>query len=252
MAPHPGGCGSRGRRVAALVQPVGQVPIANRPKYRAIRRAGHKLDPMGVLRFASSEACAGAGGPSPRLLRPRALVSFTRGHAHEAGIGERRAPAFRDCGSLGRTRKRRACRQRSAHLLALDGPAFDRPSRLPSFAEVAGVVEVLAGGPIRGDLQAQLPVSRVAERPPRPAPGSLGSRLRRASAPRSQRAKRKARSVSQRHCGPGVQAPAKASARAAAQPPYRSVTVDGAGHSPPCSRLSASPPRRRACVRDQS
>jgi hypothetical protein len=49
-----------------------------------------------------------------------------------------------------------------------------------------------------------------------------------------------------------VQAPPKASARAAAQLPYRSMTVDGAGHSPACSRLSASPPRRRACVLDQS
>ena len=36
---------------------------------------------------------------------------------------------------------------------------------------------------------------------------------------------------------------------AAAQGPHRSVTVDGAGHSPACSRLSAPPPRRRACVR---
>jgi len=45
---------------------------------------------------------------------------------------------------------------------------------------------------------------------------------------------------------PGVQAPPKASARAAAQAPYRSVTVDGAGHSPACSRLSA---RHRADVR---
>src|SRR5437588_5347057 len=51
---------------------------------------------------------------------------------------------------------------------------------------------------------------------------------------------------------PGVQAPSKASARAAAQLPYRSMTVDDAGHSPACSRFSASPPRRRACVRDQS
>ena len=51
---------------------------------------------------------------------------------------------------------------------------------------------------------------------------------------------------------PGVHAPPKASARAAAHAPYRSMTVDGAGHSPACSRLSASPPRRRACVRDQS
>jgi len=59
-------------------------------------------------------------------------------------------------------------------------------------------------------------------------------------------------SVCQRHVPPTVQAPPKASARAPAQLPYRSMTVDGAGHSPACSRLSGSPPRRRACVRDQS
>jgi hypothetical protein len=49
-----------------------------------------------------------------------------------------------------------------------------------------------------------------------------------------------------------VQAPLKASVRDFAQLPYRSVTVDDAGHSPACSRLSASPPRWRAWVRDQS
>ena len=62
----------------------------------------------------AARPAARAGRPSPRPLRPRALVSFTRGHAHGAGTGERRAPAFRDCGSLGRNRKRRACRQRCA------------------------------------------------------------------------------------------------------------------------------------------
>ena len=76
--------------------------------------------------------------------------------------------------------------------------------------------------------------------------------LRRSSPPRSKMTKRKRGSVYQRHQGPGVQAPPKTSARAAAQAPYRSMTVDGAGHSPACSRLSASPPRRRAWVRDQS
>ena len=44
------------------------------------------------------------------------------------------------------------------------------------FAEVAGVAEVLAGGPIGGDLQAHLAVPRVAEWSPGPAPGSLLAR----------------------------------------------------------------------------
>ena len=43
-----------------------------------------------------------------------------------------------------------------------------------------------------------------------------------------------------------------AAARAAPQVPTRLVTTLAAGHSPPASRSSASPPRRRACVRDQS
>ena len=36
--------------------------IANRPKYRAIPRAGHKLDPMGVLRFAVAVGQRFGGG----------------------------------------------------------------------------------------------------------------------------------------------------------------------------------------------
>jgi hypothetical protein len=40
----------------------------------------------------------------------KALVSFGRERAEDADTGERRAPAFRDCGSLGRSRRRRACR----------------------------------------------------------------------------------------------------------------------------------------------
>jgi len=43
-----------------------------------------------------------------------------------------------------------------------------------------------------------------------------------------------------------------ATARAPLQVPNRLVTTLDAGHSPPAKRLSASPPRRRACVGDQS
>ena len=49
----------------------------------------------------------------------------------------------------------------------------------PALPRLREIAEVLASGPIRGDLQAQLPVSRVAQRLPEPAPGSLGSRSRR-------------------------------------------------------------------------
>ena len=61
-------------------------------------------------------ACSEAGralGPSVAMTaEARALGSFTRGHAFEAGTGEGRAPAFRHCGSLGRNRNRRACRHK--------------------------------------------------------------------------------------------------------------------------------------------
>ena len=68
-------------------------------------------EPAATRISPAARPAARAGRPSPRPLRPRALVSFTHGHAHEAGTGDRRAPAFRDCGSLGRKRKRRGCRQ---------------------------------------------------------------------------------------------------------------------------------------------
>jgi hypothetical protein len=44
----------------------------------------------------------------------------------------------------------------------------------------------------------------------------------------------------------------EAAARATAQVPKSRVTTLDAGHSPSASRLGASPPRRPACVRDQS
>ena len=49
-----------------------------------------------------------------------------------------------------------------------------------------------------------------------------------------------------------VQPSGNASDRAAAQVPYMSMTVEGAGQSRARQRFNASPPRRRACVRDQS
>lgn len=49
----------------------------------------------------------------------------------------------------------------------------DRPHRLPSFAAIAAVTDVLALGLIRGDVQAHLAVARVAEQPPSSTPTSL-------------------------------------------------------------------------------
>jgi hypothetical protein len=79
--------------------------VLNSGRRRRLRTAGP------TLVFASSE--------TGRAFRPsvavtggsNAPVSFRRGHAEKAGTGDRRAPAFRDCGSLGRNRKRRAIRR---------------------------------------------------------------------------------------------------------------------------------------------
>jgi hypothetical protein len=72
------------------------------------------------------------------------------------------------------------------------------------FAEVAGVAELLAGGPIRGDLHTWL-VRRVAERSPGPMPGSLPVRTGGRSVcgdrrhPPLRTAERRRGSVRQRH-----------------------------------------------------
>ena len=50
----------------------------------------------------------------------------------------------------------------------------DRPWRLPSFAAVAGAADVLAGSPIRGDLQAHLTVTRAAKQSPAATPIAAG------------------------------------------------------------------------------
>jgi hypothetical protein len=52
--------------------------------------------------------------------------------------------------------------------------------------------------------------------------------------------------------GTGAELSRNASTRAAAHVANSRLTVLGAGHSPRSRRSSASPPRRRACVRDQS
>src|SRR5581483_8795649 len=52
-------------------------------------------------------------------------------------------------------------------------PCCDRPRRLPSFAAVAGAAELLAGGPIRGDLQAHRALARAAEQAPASTPAAL-------------------------------------------------------------------------------
>ena len=95
----------------------------------------------------AARPAARTGRPTPRPLRPRALVSVTRGHAHEAGTGQRRAPAFRDCVSVGRNRKRRACRQKGVltHRAPLFGerwPTDPGPGALGQLRELAHVPSV--------------------------------------------------------------------------------------------------------------
>ena len=123
------------------------------------------------------------------------------------------------------------------------------------FAAVAGATDVLAGSPICGDLQAHLCRSRgraVAERR-----RLLQRRMALACAATVATRVHRRPSASEGPCIDGIEAQALRHRRRRRRwpppsLPVRSVTMVGAGHSPACSRLSASPPRRRACVRDQS
>ena len=143
---------------AATSEPSGGLPLPGRkhpaePLTRIPARTLKQSARGATAETSHSPAArpaARSGRPSPATAEARALVSFTRGHAYEDGAGERRAPAFRDCGSLGRNRKRRACRQSRAspragaptgvtadaiHLVSADSRA-DEP--LPCFLCSAG------------------------------------------------------------------------------------------------------------------
>ena len=76
--------------------------------------------------------------------------------------------------------------------------------------------------------------------------------LRRPSAPRSQMAKLKRGVRMSTALAPRRSGAAEGVGAGRRPGSVQIVTVDGAGHSPACSRLSASPPRRRAWVLDQS
>ena len=114
--------------------------------------------------FASCEARRVVGLRIPSLIGLTSLLFRVRGYAQPVGAGPIRGPALIP---------REVCWPRT-HAPSLSPKVricshstvrrCDRPWRLPSFAAVARVVEVLAGGPIRGDLQAHLAVA-----PPGPA-----------------------------------------------------------------------------------
>jgi hypothetical protein len=64
------------------------------PDTRANTYAGLDSRVVGHLHVASSEADCPFGSSVAATAEFKTLVSFGRGHAHEAGTGERRAPAF--------------------------------------------------------------------------------------------------------------------------------------------------------------
>jgi hypothetical protein len=82
----------------------------------------HPREHEGRCRPAFTSDVLVASSEAGRAFRPsvnataesRALVSCRCGYASDAGTGEHRAPAFKDCGSLRRNRTRRACRQSRA------------------------------------------------------------------------------------------------------------------------------------------
>jgi hypothetical protein len=104
-------------------------------------RVGSFLVRPGRSRWCGTRAEAKAGvcqggrePPAPRHIRAPALVdpevirrgrreplvSFRRGYGQEATTGEHRAPAFRNCGSLGRNRPRPARRHQQGAQLSGD------------------------------------------------------------------------------------------------------------------------------------
>ena len=132
-------------RVRGYARPVGAGPI-RRPALTC--REVCWLRTHTPSSSPAARPAARAGRPSPRPLRPRALVSFTRGHAHEGGTGEHRAPAFRDCGSLGRNRERRACR-RGCRVKVCPGrlmEAWDAPELACLRSRSGDVVAAVAAG----------------------------------------------------------------------------------------------------------
>ena len=86
-----------------------------------------------ALHVASSEAGRAFRPSVVATAESRALVSLMRVHAYEGGTGERRA-AFRDCGSFGRNRKRRACRQSRASRHGRPASRRDHGTEAPAFA----------------------------------------------------------------------------------------------------------------------
>jgi len=102
-------------------------------------RSGEPRHPQ----FASSDAGRGFRPSIAATAEVRALVSFTRGHAYEAGVGERRARAFGDCGSLGRNRKRRACRHKRVSRLLRRCPSNRGRPRV--FAAAVGAIRQRRG-----------------------------------------------------------------------------------------------------------
>jgi len=120
------------------------------------------------------------------------------------------------------------------------------------FAEVAGLADVLAGRPIRGELQAHLRVALVAQRSPGPTPGSLLVRNNGRSFPATVGAAvhRRPSARAGPVCRHARRSDAAEGVSAGRRPCPVQIDRSGRrGHSPACSRLSTSPPRRRACVR---
>jgi hypothetical protein len=110
---------------------------------------------------------------------PSTFMTHLLSHPEVTQRASRRRPAARSL-RVSRCRRRRPCLSPVARPAAPSVVGPPRPiGSEPWFAAVAGVADLLAGGPIRRALQAHLAVARVAEQPPASTPTSLPERTRR-------------------------------------------------------------------------
>ena len=99
----------------------------------------------------------------------------------DTGSHDARRPGYlcgHGCGSRPAQRPRTCCSPISGSAASSTVGRSGRIGRRPCFGAAAGVVDALAGGPIRRDLQAHRATARVAEQPPASTPVSLPERTR--------------------------------------------------------------------------
>ena len=142
---------------------------------------------MRAAEGSSAELCRSRCEPDTRILQPpgqqprgpRSRHSYRTHAATHHGRGT--YTRDNDCRSRTRGPRRSRYSPISGSAASSTVGRSGRIGRRPCFGAVAGVVDVLAGDPIRRDLQAHWATARVAEQPPASTPVSLPERTTRDS-----------------------------------------------------------------------